>query len=244
MQSSWRPFAYAAAKIQGLFDQIDVLFNAIRPRLVLAASTQLPGGAAVIVAARRHHVQQAVLQHGILQPFYVPLVSDVMLTWGASSDDLLASLGTPRESLVAVGSPRHDQLGRFSNGAARKRLPEIAGLPDRPTLVFFSNGNDLLRNGHAPLECAGWLEHMAARHADYLNVIVRLHPNEDGSLYRDCPHLSITRHAPGLTTVLDGCDVVASLCSTVLYDALLYGKPIWRAGGADRLPAAVRGCDR
>jgi hypothetical protein len=227
-RSSWRLFAYAAAWIQGFFDQLDALLDAAQPRLVLAASTQLPGGAALIVAARRRRLRQAVLQHGILQPLYVPLLSDVMLTWGASSSDVLASFGTPREALVALGSPRHDRLGRSDNGNARERLLETAGLPGRPTLVFFSNGNDLLRNGYAPLECAAWLENVAARVADRLNVIVRLHPNEDGSLYRDCPHLSITKHAPGLSTVLEGCDVVASLCSTVLYDALLYGKPVWQ----------------
>jgi hypothetical protein len=31
-----------------------------------------------------------------------------------------------------------------------------------------------------------------------------------------------------LHTTLDGCDWVGSLCSTVLYDALLYLKPVWQ----------------
>ncbi|MGH9966928.1 MAG: hypothetical protein ACREBG_03710, partial [Pyrinomonadaceae bacterium] len=64
--------------------------------------------------------------------------------------------------------------------------------------------------------------------SDRLNVVVKLHPNEDGSLYRDCPNVHLTRSEFDLSTVLDGCDWVGSLCSTVLYDALLYDKPVWQ----------------
>jgi hypothetical protein len=121
------------------------------------------------------------------------------------------------------------------DGRARAALLGSLGLPDRPTLVFFSNGNDLLRNGNAPLECARWLGSVAAACADAVNVVVRLHPNEDGSIYRPWPALRITKAVPDLTTTLDGCDGVASLCSTVLQEALLYGKPVWQLD-ADRWP--------
>jgi hypothetical protein len=102
----------------------------------------------------------------------------------------------------------------------------VLSLPRKPTLVFFSNGNDLLRNGDAPVECAEWLETTASHYADQINVVVRLHPNEDGSLYEHCSHLTITKGSPDLMTTLEGCDWVGSLCSTVLYDALIYRKPV------------------
>jgi hypothetical protein len=61
-----------------------------------------------------------------------------------------------------------------------------------------------------------------------MNFIVRLHPNEDNSLYRDCRHLTISKGVPNLATTIEGCDWIGSLCSTVLYDALLYKKPVWQ----------------
>jgi hypothetical protein len=94
--------------------------------------------------------------------------------------------------------------------------------------VFYSNGNDPLRNGTAPRECARWLETTAALLVNEINVIVRLHPNEDGSLYQNSPTLHLTKDTPELTVTLDGCDFVGSLCSTVLYDALLFKKPVWQ----------------
>jgi hypothetical protein len=133
-----------------------------------------------------------------------------------------------REKLLPLGSPRHDSIPLGADGQQRKQLLLALGLADRPTFVFFSNGNDLVRNGSAPLECADWLESVAARHSGALNVVVRLHPNEDGSLYQKCPHLRVTKGRPTLDVMLGGCDWAASLCSTVLYDAVLYKKPIFQ----------------
>jgi hypothetical protein len=113
-------------------------------------------------------------------------------------------------------------------GKARNNLLHEFSLEDKPTLVFFSNGNDLARNGSAPSECARWLEVVAEQYAGQVNVIVRLHPNEDGALYRKCPSLVMTKHRPGLGQLLDGCDCIASLCSTAMLDALLYHKPVWQ----------------
>jgi hypothetical protein len=107
-------------------------------------------------------------------------------------------------------------------------LVQRLSLNDRFILVFFSNGNDLLRNGIAPMECARWLNVIAERFKDRLHVIVRLHPNEDGSLYRRYPRLIMTDTSLAFDQLMDACDCVSSLCSTAMYEALLYGKPVWQ----------------
>jgi hypothetical protein len=78
------------------------------------------------------------------------------------------------------------------------------------------------------VECAAWLEGVAYDYSNRINVVVRLHPNEDGSLYRGCRHLHIIKGVPDLATTLRCCDWSGSLCSTVLYEALLYQKPVWQ----------------
>lgn len=220
-------FSNACANNQGLVDEITRLLDLVKPKVVIAAATQLPGGAALISSARSRSLT-LLLQHGILQPFYTPLLAEYMLTWGQSSVDVLADLGVSRSRLIALGSPRHDSMKPQTNGNNQNQLLKRLSLPKKPTFVFFSNGNDLVRNGNAPSECAEWLESMAARFAKKINVVVRLHPNEDMSLYQHCSHLKISKASPDLATVLGGSDWVGSLCSTVLYDALLYHKPVWQ----------------
>jgi hypothetical protein len=223
-----RPFLSACAVAESVCDEIHRVLATVAPTTVLAAATQLIGGAALVVGARAHGAESLLLQHGILQPVYTPLLADRMLTWGQTSTEILVALGIPRSRLVTVGSPRHDTMHPVSNGEARAQLLRAAALPDRPTFVFFSNGNDLLRNGDAPLQCAVWLERAAARYRHAVNIVVRLHPNEDGALYRHRPHLRVLRAELPLATTLEGCDWLGSLCSTALYDGLLYGKPVWQ----------------
>jgi hypothetical protein len=223
-----RSFYCSAANTQALLDEINRILNEVKPDVVVAASTQLEGGAALMVAARALNIRSVLLQHGVLQPFYAPVLADHMLTWGESSDQILTGLGVSSKRIVAVGSPRHDSLTASAAPQARRVLLSDLRLPDKPTFVFFSNGNDLVRNGDAPIECSRWLESTAAQLAPKLNIVIRLHPNEDGSIYRDCQHLHVTKELPDLATTLAGCDWVGSLCSTVLYDALLFRKPVWQ----------------
>jgi hypothetical protein len=227
-RSRRRWFQYACANIQGLLEELHRILARIRPRIVVCASTNYAGGAGLMVASRVHGALTHLLQHGITQAFYTPLLADYMLTWGASTNETLEQLGLPRPRLIPLGSPRHDSMRPSLDGRGRAELRRSLSLPDRPTFVFFSNGNDLVRNRNAPRECAAWLEKTAAEFSNTVNIIVRLHPNEDGSLYRNCPHVCRTKGSPSLAVTLDGCDWVGSLCSTVLYDALLFNKPVWQ----------------
>ena len=227
-----RSFCYASASVKGLLDEANRILERLKPKVLLIASTQSSAGSAFVVAARSRRAFTLLLQHGVLQPVYFPVIADKMLTWGESSNDVLIRLGVGGERLAALGSPRHDTIVPAGNGLAREALLDSISKTDKPTFVFFSNGNDLVRNGHAPKECAKWLEAAAGKYSG-VNVVVRLHPNEDGSLYENCPHLTIRKGSPDLSVMLEGSDWIGSLCSTVLYDALLFEKPVWQfyAGG-------------
>ena len=222
-----RAFLLASCSADGLHRELQRVVREVRPQVVVNANATLRGGAALAVETRRAGATGLTLQHGIPQAFYTPVLDDAMLTWGEASNEVLAALGVPCERLVVVGSPRHDGFEPADPSAAKAKLCESLGLPVRPTLVFFSNGNDLDRNGSAPAECARWLEAAAAR-APGATIVVRLHPNESGELYAGCDHLTLTKGTPDLETTLAGADVVSSLCSTVLYEGLLYRKPVWQ----------------
>ena len=220
-------FHHACAMLQGLYDELHRLLEATATKIVLCASNQGVGGAALMVVSRLQGVTSLLLQHGLLGPNYIPVLADLMLIWGPSSERTMLSLGVPRAVLLTVGSPRHDSIKPAGTGHARATLLQALGLAARPSFVFFSQGHNPVYVD-AAVECAAWLDRTAARYANVANVVVRLHPNEDGRLYRRCSHLKVIRREVELSTVLEGCDRIGSMSSSVLYDGLLFGKLPWQ----------------
>jgi hypothetical protein len=130
----------------------------------------------------------------------------------------------------------------------------LLGLENLPLMVFFSNGNDPRRNSYEAVQgCADWLEQAAAQLAGQMAFAVRLHPNEDGSFYKNCPHLRVFKRECDLATTLAAADICGALCSTTLIDSLLYRKPVlqfyadgwphladnWQRGLAQRISSAA-----
>lgn len=228
-----RAFAIASASAEGRWRHSGDIIETVRPSVVVIAAGSLSGSAALATRARLDGRRTVQLQHGVPQAFYTPVLEDLMLTWGESSNATLQALGVPSAKLRITGSPRHDTMGPIPD--ARPRLCAALGLPNQPTLVFFSNGNDLVRNGRAPAESVVWLE-AAAKTFPQLNVVARLHPNEDGSLYRSASHVRVTRGDADLHTTLGGADIVASVCSTAMYEALLFHKAVWQFSAPDWPP--------
>ena len=92
-------------------------------------------------------------------------------------------------------------------------------------MVFFSNGNDLIRNGKAPIEAVEWLSEIAKIYSDKLNIIIKLHPKEDGSLYNNEPDLTIVNNIDAFDLIAKS-DIIGSICSSVMTEAILFNKPI------------------
>ena len=225
-----RAFEIQADAVGGVLSAAEQLLDRLRPAVVVNASNNPIAGATLVIAARRRGTPSVLLQHGIPQAFYTPVLNDVMLTWGTRSREALVRLGVPAAKLRVTGSPRHDRFIRADPGEARQVLLRALGLSDRPTLVYFSNGNDLYRNGIGPAAAAQWLEHAAER-LPGVNVVARLHPNEDGSLFASCRKVAVMPREVDVVTALAGADIVASQCSTALEEAVLLSRPVWQLEG-------------
>lgn len=207
--------------------EIKRIFTSLRPRLlVLPVDQFLPGGSACVVA-RQMGIRSLVLLHGAVSAYNAPLTADTMAVWGETSKDQMRALGVPEQRLKVLGSPRHDLLPHSHDPAAQQRLRQRLGCDAKRILTFFSNGNDPYRNSQRAIEeCAHWLTSAAERLKTAYNILVRLHPNEDGSLYARCANLRVFKNDCDLGTTLAGSDIVAALCSTVLAEAVLYEKPV------------------
>lgn len=242
-------FLHACAMTAAERDEIERLLDRLKPRAVVTAGTQFGGCTNLGLAARARGIRSVVLQHGMLQAFYTPFTGDTMVTWGELHSSKLVKLGVPEDKSIALGSPRHDGMRPGRNGDARARLRKALNLPDLPVLMFYSSGNDLVRNGDGPRECASWLGAAAERLDGKVTIAVRLHANENGELYWGSKCRVHRPPAVDLSTSIEGSDWIGSICSTVLYEALLYRKTVlqfdsemwpqladnWRDGMAERI---------
>lgn len=221
-------FYEQASCTDGLIHEFNRLLTSIKPKLVLTAASNDQSGAAITMSANSLGIKTAVIQHGIPEPFYTPILAKKFLAWGPSSQARLEGLGIPSNEIAVLGSPRHDRISSRIGDGNSVSLTKALELPPRPTFVFFSNGNDLVRNGVAPTECASWLESAASHLKDRVNIVVRLHPNEDGTIYAGRSNLIVSKGKPSLDDTLGGCVALGSLCSTVMLEGLLYRKPVWQ----------------
>ncbi len=245
---------------RGFTDMIDAysvefkrILEHIQPRRVIVTLDQYPPASVLCIEARRMKIRTSVLMHGAVLPYNFPLTADEMIVWGDIAKAQLEKIGVSANRLVALGSPRHDVLVAEPTTVIQRNLPTILGLTDLPIFVFFSNGNDPRRNGQRVLEeAAAWLEEAADRLGDRVHVVVRLHPNEDGGLYRNKPGLVLVREELSAFETIAGADCVGSICSTAMIEALLVQKPVlqfyarswpeladnWRRGLAQRITSA------
>lgn len=230
------------------------ILTALKPRLVVLAIDQLMPGSSTCVAARSLGIGTLVLLHGAVSGYNAPVNADEMGVWGEVSREQMEGLGVERDRLKVLGSPRHDHPPTLGDPSAAGRLGKALGCPDLPIFTFFSNGNDLWRNSEqAVSHCADWLSRVSQELRGIVHVAVRLHPNEDGSLYEGLPGLRVFKGECDLGTTLAGSAIIGGLCSTCLLEGVLYGKPVlqffadgwpeladnWRRGLALRIDSAT-----
>ena len=211
-------------QITDLASSVNYMLDIVQPKVIVTVSRTMPISAAITVLGKKKKIRTIELQHGIPQAFYTPLISDNFISWGQISKNILTELGEDPSKIFNLGSPRHDDL--TSSLKSKNEIFKELNLKKIPTLVFFSNGNDLSRNGNAPIECAYWINDLSRKFYNRMNIIVKLHPNEDGQLYVNNSDITILKNEYSSAELLNICNYSASYCSTVMYESILFEKPV------------------
>lgn len=204
------------------------VLSQLKPKAIVMTEELLPSSRTLCIVARNLGIKMFVLQHGAINAYYTPVSADYFISWGQTSTHQMSLLGVEKERILTLGSPAHDYFTSVERDSARTKLLKSLNLPDYPTFVFFSNGNDPVRNTmEALVGCKKWLSCAAKSLKGKYNVVVRLHPNEDGSLYQDVREdITIFKNECDVLSSIAGADVIGSLCSTVLSEAVLCDVPV------------------
>ncbi|WP_081650976.1 hypothetical protein [Brevundimonas naejangsanensis] len=163
---------------------------------------------------------------------------DVILGWGELQRTIFLERGYPAERFHAVGAPKFDRYFNYQPSLDRDAFHRIFGLNSaKKTILFASQPLDsqtdtALARQAQRAAIADLLEYARDRHAQ---LLVRLPPSKD-----DIVGQELTRHilVSGLAAIDDAecylvdaeeavhhADVVTSMNSTMLFEAMLAGRP-------------------
>jgi hypothetical protein len=205
---------------------------------------------AAIVAAWERGIPTVGVQHGLITPnsseYMHPKVArsksdngcpipTKTALGGPYSAEMLTKLSTyPEDSVDVTGYTKHDDLAELKRNESkldRKRLLNEVGLtPDGRTIMIASGGFHS-KYGWAPeydKEILEALLNISATRSD-AQLLVRLHPMEDGDMQREAISRSRGRAAivkGERNDLLWASDILVTVNSAVALDALILGKPI------------------
>jgi glycosyltransferase involved in cell wall biosynthesis len=201
------------------------LYATWQPSCLISTTDFWPFEHAVFAEARRARIPSFVIQHGVVARFWQPFVCDTLILWGEPFRQELLSLGAPAERLAVCGMPAADQLFlRYGATATRPSIKQTVNF------LILSQTNDQGLMPHLYDKYRALLRDVIPRTSE-INWVVKLHPSEDDSFYRDIGDdvrrlLTILPKSTTLEQAVTSADVACTLYSTAGLEAMMMGCPV------------------
>ena len=200
----------------------------------------------LVFASKMKNVPSIALQHGLITPLltvsYFYTKKEVCLckknlncqfpnktaVFGKKSKDMLKKIGNYSDNNLAItGQPRTDILFENKTNYSRKKIDSKLGLaPNKKLVVFASQPLDELSESKITLTAV--IE--AVRNLEDVTLVVKLHPGDNEEYYKkiidDLKYGAVAIKDIDLYELLYCCDLLISIQSTVILEALLMDKPV------------------
>lgn len=211
-----------------MIEAFEGLARAQRPALWITLEDLIAFGKCAAAVGERLGVPTLNVQHGIIGAYPYRTGVDIVGTFAAFGEadrQTLIARGADPARIVVTGPARYDDLRALS--VDRNALLRAARLdPARPVVLFASQpGQRLVTDGGRRAALRALAQAAAETGAQ---VVIKAHPLEDaGALRRLAMETGL--HAPvvegQLYEWLVACDVMATISSTVVYEAAVAERP-------------------
>ncbi|MNZ71691.1 hypothetical protein D3C78_900570 [compost metagenome] len=198
------------------------LFERYPIKRTIYGSTMNHHGVLITSFAQSRNVHTVNVQHGLFGPLgHLPVNADMNFVWGKSHYDFLRSYGAPAEKIMVSGPCFY------------RNLPSRDSADARPPGVRLQALVALQPLGHSFNTRMIRLIEQAAKPFDRsVSVQYKLHPDQGGgSLYTKllrCRRSRIIKHGTvPLNKLIMQADVVLTPFSSVAYESLMSGKPVF-----------------
>ncbi|WP_162910042.1 UDP-N-acetylglucosamine 2-epimerase [Aggregatilinea lenta] len=206
---------------------LEGLAGALHPALWFTLEDLFAFGKCAAAVGERHGIPTINVQHGIVGAYPYRTGIDVVGTFaafGEASRETLIARGADPARIVVTGPVRYDDLLHLPPG--RDGLLRGAGLdPARPVVLFASQpARRLITPAMKRIAIRALVDAAAQANAQ---VVIKAHPLEDASLGAILSEISVPVPVvqEDLYEWLCACDVMATISSTVVYEAALAERP-------------------
>jgi CDP-glycerol glycerophosphotransferase (TagB/SpsB family) len=205
-----------------------------------------------------------VIQHGapfeMVKMALAPVTCTKIAAWGSHSQELLREWGVPADKIEVTGAPRYDAFAAQPSSDSRQEVIRDFNLSRAKKMVIFAadpfhepERADFVGNSLTLAE-QRHVVHALIRIFTQMSdcqLIVKLHPRERYESFfqkwiNEAGGGQTIRLARSYSTrkLLQSCDLLITVCSTVAIEALICKKPVITvnfSGGPDLQPHAEKG---
>ena len=220
------------------------------PQLIILQDEYSEWQRSLLVAARKMYVPTLAIQHGVIGPSHPGYyhaeektrdsskafpIPDLTAVYGKYTKEALEqTCNYPPGSVVAVGNHRFDYIPSYLSDTSTKTREAICkefGLDPQKRIVLVATGALQSRYGY-PDHDRMLLDavYSAGLARPELQLVVKLHPKEDGTLQRamavqmGLSDVVIVKER--LVELLRICDLLVTMHSAVAMEAIAMGKPV------------------
>ena len=235
-----------------LIDSLSDYFKETRPKAFFLPYETGPLALSIIAACKNNGITTIGIQHGYIYEFnpmysygnslennkkYGFLLPDHLLLFGNYTKNLLLEKGYPSEKLVTLGNPAFFGLDKFLRSFNRAKILEKFGISPDQQIILFTSGKlqqKYLAHGKYDYDEQIWkyLVNQFGNDKKFF-LILKPHPQEkDTGVYENilesdsCTNAVITHDS--IYDLICLSDVVLSVFSTTMLDALCFQKPVIR----------------
>ncbi len=233
-------FVLYKLKIQEILRQI--YFSLItRYEIKRVVAVSLSGG--LLKASLESGIRTIRLQHaGGYDDILTHPNEDTFVVWGRYYQEKIRDKVSSKINLVPLGCPKFDvvpNLKKKSKGDIFYKKFDLD--KSKTTIVFFSKFHGAGLTEHSFSKILEELKNLFNKFHDEINLIIKLHPSEDKTIYLKTldesmlAKVTILKNEVALYDLLRYCDVAVALPSTTILEAIAFDVPVVQIHFADYL---------
>ncbi|MFH0831788.1 MAG: UDP-N-acetylglucosamine 2-epimerase [archaeon] len=214
-----------------------VLMDKLNINLVATICDFITPTRSAVMAAKSKSIPTLMVQQGLQVDdsgrFFIPLTCDKIALWGPADKEYMGRWGIADSRLIVTGSSLHDSISIKKISTKRKEeLLEKLGLDgNKKTVLLVSQAFEGIWGENTRKRLIELVVNTIKNRKD-MQLIIKLHPREEEEMPKKIvekynpKNVVITKKEFDIDELIDLSDVMVTLESTCIYDAILLRKPV------------------